>query len=152
MKPRLMLVTTVLLGCAALAGCGSSEEGAAGDVVAEYLDAVGEREYDDACKLLHESVKSKVGGDCAKELEQRYSSLSGSVRDDFDDIDVRSADVSGDRATVRPADVRVERTTSRRVKGKKKKSTSYSTAQDVTNGAGFTLTKKGGAWLISAGV
>lgn len=152
MKPRLMLLTTALLAAGALAGCGSSAENAAGEVVAEYLDAVGEQEYGDACKLLHDSAKSKLGGDCAKALEQRYANLSSGTRDDFDDIDVRSVDVSGDTATVRPADVRVERSTSRRVKGKKKKSTSYSTAQDVTNGAGFTLTKKGEDWLISGGV
>jgi type IV pilus biogenesis protein CpaD/CtpE len=149
-RPFVIVVAAVaMLGT--VSGCGSDDSKVQG-VVADYLDAVGEENYAEACKLLHDDARKKLSGDCAQKLKERYGNLSGADRESLDDIDVRTATVNGSTATVAAGDIRVEEKTTRRVKGKKKTSTSYSSAPDVTNGAGFTLKKSGDEWKISAGV
>jgi hypothetical protein len=150
---------TLGLGTAALAllvvlpACGgTSDEGKIREAVSEYLDEVGEQDYQGACGYLHGDAKSKLGGDCAGALNRRYSSLSVDVRSDLDDIDVDDVTVNGSTATVRDSEIRVESKSKTRRKGKTGTRTSYSTAPDLTGGAGFTLKKSGDDWRIAGGV
>lgn len=137
----------------ALPACGgNSDEGKVRTAVADYLDEVGEQDYKAACDYLHADAKTKLGGDCADKLQQRYSSLPAEIREDLDDIDVDDVELKGSAATVRNDEIRVESTSKTRRKGKTKTKTSYRPAPDVTNGTGFTLKKAGSDWRISTGV
>jgi type IV pilus biogenesis protein CpaD/CtpE len=152
MKGRVPIAVALIAAVAALSGCSSTDEGKAGGVVAKYLDAIGDKRYTDACKLLATGARSGLGGDCADALDKKYESLTSTVRTDFNDIDVKTATVKGDTATIKPSDVRARRTRKRTSNGKTKTTTSYSTARDLTNGAGYTLTKSGDSWLIAGGI
>jgi hypothetical protein len=131
---------------------GTSDESKVREAVSEYLDSVGEKDYSAACDFLHQDAKSKLGGDCANALEQRYDGLSGDVREDLDDIDVDDVAINGGSATVANGEIRVEVKSKTKRKGKTKTSTSYHPAPDVTGGAGFALKKSGDDWKITTGV
>lgn len=137
----------------ALPACGgNSDEAKVRAAVSEYLDEVGEQDYESACGFLHNDAKAKLGADCASALQQRYGSLSDDVREELDDIDVDDVSLKGSTATVQKGDIRVETKSKTRRKGKTKTKTSYHPAPDLTGGAGFTLKKAGSDWRISAGV
>jgi hypothetical protein len=151
------------LGAAALAtllvlpACsGNPDEAAVRTAVTDYLDEVGEANYTAACGFLHAEAKAKLGADCAAALQQKYAQLPSDVREDFDEINVDDVTIKGSTATVAAEDVRVEIKSKsksyRKGKIKSKTKTSYVTAPDVTNGAGFTLKKDGKNWKIAAGV
>lgn len=131
---------------------GNSDESKVREAVAEYLDSVGEQDYQDACGFLHADAKSKLGGDCAAALQQRYGTLTAEVRDDLDEIDVDDVQLKGSSATVANAEIRVATKSKTKRKGKTKTKTSYHTAPDVTGGAGFALKKAGSDWRITTGV
>jgi hypothetical protein len=148
----------ILVACFGLVGCGSSDSDQAGTAVEDFLDAVGEQDYATACGFLADSVK---GSNCQQKLRQAYSQLTSGTRSDLDDIDVSSATVKGITATVADSAIRVAdkttKTTRTRSGGKtrtkkKTKTTYHALSQDVTSGSGFTLTKVGKNWRISAGV
>jgi hypothetical protein len=154
-----MRVRSLGIGALALAAllavpaCGAnSDEAKVRQAVSDYLDEVGEADYKAACGYLHSDVTSKLGGDCAAALEQRYSSLSVDVREDLDDIDVDDVVVKGSAATVANDEIRVESKSKTRRKGKSRTSTSYLPAPDLTGGAGFSLKKAGDDWRIATGV
>jgi hypothetical protein len=103
------LGTAALALLAVLPACGgNSDEGKVREAVSEYLDEVGEQDYQGACGYLHNDARSKLGGDCAGALKQRYSSLSADVRSDLDDIDVDDVTIKGSTATVQDGEIRVE--------------------------------------------
>ncbi len=131
---------------------GNSDESKVRETVAEYLDSVGEQDYKGACGHLHADAKSKLGGDCAAALQQRYGTLTVEVRDDLDEIDVDDVELKGSSATVANDEIRVESKSKTRRKGKSKTKTSYRPAPDVTGGAGFGLKKAGSDWRITSGV
>jgi hypothetical protein len=141
----------------AVPACGSNnDEDMVQVAVEEYLDAVGEQDYNAACGFLHNDARSKLGSDCAGALRQRYGNLTPDVRDNLDDIDVDDVTLKGSTATVASEEVRVASTSksTSKSKGKKKtkSKTTYFTAPDLTGGAGYTLKKAGEDWKISAGV
>ena len=147
------------LGAAALAmvlavpACGGSgDEGKVRAAVSDYLDEVGEQDHQTACGFLHADARSKLGGDCATSLKQRYASLSADIREDLDDIDVDDVEIRGGKATVQNSEIRVESKSKTRRKGKTRTRTTYRTAPDVTGGTGFTLKKAGSDWRIASGV
>ncbi|MFI5959661.1 hypothetical protein [Cryptosporangium sp. NPDC051539] len=151
----------VLLAGAAVAtmltGCSSSDEDNVRTALSEYLDEVGEKDYDEACGYVDASAKRKLGEDCAPALSKRYANLSSGVRDDLDEIDVDDVDVDGSTATVHDGDLEVtetRKTTKKDKDGKKKTTTktSHHAAPDVSSGDGFTLVKSGDHWLVSAGI
>lgn len=144
------LALAALLGLPACGG--NNDEAKVRAAISEYLDEVGEQDYTSACGYLHNDATSKLGGDCAAKLEQRYSSLSVDVRDDLDDIDVDDVVIKGSMATVANDEIRVESTSKSRRKGKTKTRTSYLPAPDLTGGAGFSLKKAGAEWRIATGV
>jgi hypothetical protein len=150
---RALSISVVVVGVGAAAGCSTAgEEAKVRTTVTKYLDAIGRQRYEDACKLLHQDIRRKLGADCARGLAQRYTSLSIDVRDDLDDINVSDVAVDGGSAVVAPTAVLAASKISITSEGKNATRTKYHTAPDVTGGVGFILKKVGDAWLISGGL
>ncbi|SHN43993.1 hypothetical protein [Cryptosporangium aurantiacum] len=140
-----------------LAGCSTSDEDNARSALSEFLDEVGEQDYQEACGYLDKSAKQKLGADCTAALSNRYADLSATVRSDLDKIQVDRVTVKGSTATVTDRNIEVVqtvRTTKKDKNGKKKTTTSTSrqTAPDVSSGNGFTLVKSGDNWLVRDGL
>lgn len=148
---RVLVAGMVTAAALLTAGCGGDKDGAR-EAVEEYLDEVGEQKYGAACGYLTDGLRKKLGGDCGRALSSRYQRLTASQREDLDDVSVDEVNMSGSSAKVRDGEIRIEHETTSRRKGKKKKSTTYTAAPDLTSGDGYTLVKVGDAWKIDAGV
>jgi ketosteroid isomerase-like protein len=87
------LLCAVLL--AAGVGCGQSDQEKAREVVQDYVDARGAKDYDRVCELYSDSFKQQIGatGDCPAFVEEQTSGAD--VEEDLKIVAVR---VNGDRA------------------------------------------------------
>jgi ketosteroid isomerase-like protein len=76
-------------------GCGESDQEQARDAVQDYVDAVGEQDYDAVCDLYSDSFKQQlaVGDNCAAFVQEQ---TSGGPTQELEVVDVR---VNGEKAT-----------------------------------------------------
>ena len=85
-----------------LAGCGQSEADRVRDAVAEYHDALDERDAERTCELLGPRAHANAEGGCLAYVSGRFAEVHGVV--DLSDLEAAaesgSISIRGDRATV----------------------------------------------------
>ena len=79
----------------AATGCGESEQEQAREVVQDYVDAVGDQDYDTVCDLYSDKLKDELAiGDNCPAFVQEQTSGAGAQN-----LEVVEVTVNGDRAT-----------------------------------------------------
>jgi ketosteroid isomerase-like protein len=90
-------VTTLFCAAlvAAVAGCGQTDQEKTREVVQDYADARGDRDFDTVCELYADSFKQQLGAteNCPAFLAEQTSGLDGNEQ-----LEIVSVHVRGDRA------------------------------------------------------
>jgi hypothetical protein len=133
-----------------LAGCGSDSHNPS-TVATSYFHDLGNQNYSNACKLLTDDLRRKLG-DCPSTLRKHHGGLPFGTREDLRNVSIRTIHTRNGAGRVISSDATVTRT----VKDSKGKShitrvrTGVAVSQ-ATGGQGLQLTEVGKNWYISGG-
>jgi hypothetical protein len=100
MRPRLAILTVLLVSCVAAPACGASDEEQVDDTVKRFYRAASEGDGKEACAQLTPAARGPGGApQCEAAIEQLGQLGGAEAKRRIAGVDIRRTRVDGDRAT-----------------------------------------------------